>query len=140
MSTDVNPSGTASLPGRTYWKTVLAAGGSTAVPRWTLHPTPGLAEYEAPIPDEDVATLRRVLAVPLRTVLLAAHAVVLAALAGEREVVVGYVAGPDRRPLPCPLTTEPVSWRELVRETHRAESELLRYAASRWTIFGASWA
>ena len=130
MSTDVNPSGTVSLPGRTYWKTVLAAGGSTAVPRWTLHPTPGLAEYEAPIPDEDVATLRRVLAVPLRTVLLAAHAVVLAALAGEREVVVGYVAGPDRRPLPCPLTTEPVSWRELVRETHRAESELLRYAAS----------
>ena len=93
MSTDVNPTGTASLPGRTYWKTVLAAGGSTAVPRWTLHPAPGVAEYEAPIPDEDVATLRRVLAVPLRTVLLAAHASVLAALSGEREVVAGYVAG-----------------------------------------------
>ena len=118
-----------SLTGRTYWKGVLAAGGSTAVPRWTLHPTPGVAELRGADPRRGRrgAASRRS-AVPLRTVLLAAHAVVLAALAGEREVVVGYVAGAGSRPLPCPLTTEPVSWRELVRETHRAESELLRYA------------
>jgi amino acid adenylation domain-containing protein len=119
--------------GRTYWKAVLAAGGSTTLPRWTLGPTPGVGEYEAPIPADVAEGLRTISpadrrGVPQRTVLLAAHAAVLGALTGEREVVVGYVAGPDRRPLPLRLTTEPVTWRELVRETHRAESELRQYA------------
>ena len=56
----------------------------------------GVAEHEATIPDDLVAALRRLadeLAVPLSSVLLAAHAKVLAALSGEREVATGYVAG-----------------------------------------------
>ena len=89
--------------GREFWRGVLAAGGFTAIPRWTLDPVPGIAEHEAPIPDDLVAALRRLadeLAVPLSSVLLAAHAKVLAALSGEREVATGYVAGPaaDRCP------------------------------------------
>jgi amino acid adenylation domain-containing protein len=63
------------------------------------------------------------MAVPLSSVLLAAHAKVLGALSGERELCTGYAvaAGP---PLPCRLSIEPDSWRALVLETHRAEREL----------------
>ena len=60
--------------------------------------------------------------------LLAAHARVLAALSGERDVVVGYLADPVVRPLPCLLSTEPASWRALVEKTRRTESALRVYA------------
>ena len=59
--------------------------------------------------------------------LLAAHAKVLAALSGEQDVVTGYAAGPGGRPLPCPLTTEARSWRSLLRDTARVESDLLTH-------------
>ena len=65
--------------------------------------------------------------VPLSSVLLAAHAKVLSALSGERHVATGYVAGTGR-PLPCPLTTEAESWRELLLDTHRVEAQLLSHA------------
>ena len=130
-------------PGRTFWQGVLTAGGSTVVPRWTLDPVPGVAEHEVLVPRETVVAARRLaydLGVPLRSLLLAAHARVLAALSGERDVVVGYLAHPIIRPLPCLLSTEPASWRALVQKTRRAESALRAYAGSRWMISGASWA
>ncbi|HEX2073807.1 MAG TPA: hypothetical protein VHF92_08490, partial [Geodermatophilus sp.] len=71
--------------GREFWSGVLEAGGSTAIPRWTLDPVPGVAEHEASIPDDCVAALRRLakqILVPLHSVLLAGHARVLAALSG----------------------------------------------------------
>ena len=114
--------------GREFWRGVLVAGGFTAIPRWTLDPVPGVVEHEAPIPDDHVAALGRLadeLAVPLHSVLLGAHAKVLAALSGEPEVVTGYVAGTDGQPLPCRLTMEPDSWRALLLDTHRVESALL---------------
>src|SRR5438876_8263539 len=100
-------------------------GGFTVVPRWTLKPVPGVGEHEVRIPDELMAASRRLandLAVPLSSVLLAAHAKVLGALSGERQVCTGYAvaAGP---PLPCQLSIEPDSWRALVLQTHRAERE-----------------
>src|SRR5437899_5765604 len=99
--------------------------GFTAVPRWTLKPVPGVGEHEARIPDELVAALRRLaneVAVPLSSVLLAAHAKVLGALSGEREVCTGYTRelGP---PLPLRMTLEPRSWREVLLDTARAEAE-----------------
>ncbi len=118
-------------PGRAFWHRMLAAGGNTPVPRWTLDPIPGVAEHESPIPGEILLAARRLaydLAVPLRTVLLAAHATVLAALTGERDVVTGYVADPVVRPLPCRLTTEPASWRDMVEATRRVDSALRAYA------------
>ena len=118
-------------PGREFWRGVLTAGGSTALPRWTLDPVPGVAEHEVPIPRESLSAARRVayeLGAPLRSVLLAAHAKVLAALSGERDVVTGYLAAPFVRPLPCLLSTGPVSWRALVEKTRRAESVLRAYA------------
>src|SRR2546425_2345613 len=79
--------------GREFWRRVLLAGGFTALPRWTLDPEPGTGQHEARIPDDLAAALRRLaneLAVPLSSVLLTAHAKVLGALSGEREVSTGY--------------------------------------------------
>src|SRR5436309_10920608 len=121
---------TAAERGREFWRGVLLAGGFTALPRWTLEPVPGVGEHEARIPDELVTALRRLaneLAVPLSSVLLTAHAKVLGALSGEGEVWTGYAAVEGRLPLPCRMTTEPHSWREVLLETHRAELELLSH-------------
>ena len=65
--------------------------------------------------------------VPLSSVLLAAHARVLAVLSGEAEVVTGYVAAPGGVPLPCRLGTGSGSWRALLVEAGRAERELLAH-------------
>src|SRR3989449_4105461 len=116
--------------GREFWRGVLLAGGFTVLPRWTLEPVPGVGEHEARIPNEVVAALRRLadeLAVPLSSVLLTAHAKVLGALSGEREVSTGYAAKEGRSPLLCRMTTEPHSWRAMLLETARAESELLSH-------------
>ncbi|MDH3680552.1 MAG: amino acid adenylation domain-containing protein [Acidimicrobiia bacterium] len=110
-----------------YWRGVLLAGGFTASPRWTLDPVVGVDEHEETIADELVAGMRRLadeLGVASTSVLLAAHAKVLAALSGEKQVVTGYVAANGSRPLPCRLTTEPDSWRELLLDAHRVASEL----------------
>jgi amino acid adenylation domain-containing protein len=101
--------------------------GFTTIPRWTLHPVPGVSEHETIIPDELVTALRVLadeLAVPLNSVLLAAHGKVLAALSGEPELATGYVAVKDGRALPCGLTIGAGSWRTLVLDTHQAEPGL----------------
>ncbi|WP_326764179.1 amino acid adenylation domain-containing protein [Streptomyces sp. NBC_01591] len=116
---------------REFWRDVLVAGGFTETPRWTLDPVNGVGEHEAPVPDDVVAALGRLakgLAVPLDSVLLAAHAKVIAALSGEHEVTTGYVSAEGGRPLLCRLTTEPDSWRTLLLDAHRAASDLLSHA------------
>jgi amino acid adenylation domain-containing protein len=102
--------------------------GFTSVPRWALDPVPGVAEHEARIPDELVAALRRlanVLAVPLSSVLLTAHAKVLGALSGESEVCTGY-AQERGSPMPLRMSLEPISWRKVLLDAARAEAELRR--------------
>ena len=135
--------------GREFWRRTLLAGSCTALPRWTPDPVAGLpagaqpspemgakvgvGEHDTRIPDDLVAALRRLadsLAVPLSTVLLTAHAKVLAALSGECEVSTGYVVTKGQSPLLCRLTTEPRSWRAMLLETNRAELELLSHAES----------
>jgi amino acid adenylation domain-containing protein len=119
---------TAAEAGRSYWHGVLAAGGCTTIPRWTRDPVPGVAGHEVTVPRDLVAGLREraaELAVPLGSILLAAHAKVLAMLSGEPEVVIGYLATPRGRPLPCRLAVGPGPWRTVLTETHRAEWELL---------------
>jgi amino acid adenylation domain-containing protein len=113
-----------------FWHSVLVAGGFTEIPRWTLDPADGVAEHDEPIPDILAAALRRLareLGMPLSAVLLAAHAKVLAALSGEREVTTGYVAVEGGQSLPCRLSTRPDSWRALLLDTRRVEAELLSH-------------
>src|SRR6266404_8037646 len=115
--------------GREFWRGVLLAGGFAALPRWTLDPVARVGEHVARIPDELVAALHRLaneLAVRLSSVLLAAHAKVLGALSGEREVCTGYTKaiGP---PLPLRMTLEPRSWREVLLDAARTEAELLAH-------------
>src|SRR2546422_2333795 len=115
--------------GREFWRGVLLAGGFTALPRWTFDSVPGIGEHEAGIPDELASALRRVaheLALPLSSVLLTAHAKVLAVLSGEREVTTGYAVKAGS-PLPFHMTIGPGSWREALLETARAESRLLSH-------------
>jgi hypothetical protein len=90
---------------REFWRRVLVAGGFTAIPRWTLDPATGTAEHEAKIPDDLIATLRRLadgLDVPLSAVLLAAHAKVLSQLSGERQVATGYIGETGLGPVAMP--------------------------------------
>src|SRR6266699_3719131 len=106
--------------------------GFTEVPRWTLNPAPGLGEQEGAFPVELFGQLLRLaggLKAPLSAVLLTAHAKVLGALSGEREVWTGYAAK-GSPPLPCRLTIGPRSWREVLLETARAESNLLSHRDS----------
>ncbi|MBK1783312.1 non-ribosomal peptide synthetase [Prauserella cavernicola] len=112
---------------REFWRTVLAAGGTTAVPRWTSAPAPGFAEHEAVLGEELSRSLRSLAAeagAPVSAALLAAHVRVLAALTGERAVTTGYVTGPGP-PLPCSLSTGRDAWRELLARAARTQ-ELLR--------------
>ena len=109
---------------------VLVAGGFTAIPRWTLDPgraSPSMRRRPRR-PRRGVRRLADELDVPLSSVLLAAHAKVLAALSGEREVATGYVGATGVGPLPCRLATEAESWRELLLDTHRVEAQLLAHA------------
>ena len=114
---------------REFWRGVLIAGGFTALPRWTLDPVADVGEHEASIPDELVAALHRLaneLAVSLSSVLLTAHAKVLGALSGERDVCFGYAPEPGA-PLPLRMTFGLRSWRELLLAVARAEAELLTH-------------
>ncbi|MGY1762798.1 amino acid adenylation domain-containing protein [Geodermatophilus sp. SYSU D00779] len=115
---------------RAFWRELLLAGGSTALPRWAPDPVPGTAEVEVPLSDATLVALRRLadrLAVPLGSVLLAAHGRVLAALTGEPDVVTGYVAGDGGTPLPCRLRVDVGSWRQLVRAAATTEAGLLAH-------------
>lgn len=94
----------------------------TALPQWTLTPVPGTAEHRIAIPDPLATALRRLAdacGTPFTTVVLAAHFKVLSALSGGDGITGGHLAGADGTARPCPLTTEPGSWRELVRDAHR---------------------
>ncbi|MFF3501712.1 amino acid adenylation domain-containing protein [Streptomyces sp. NPDC003247] len=118
---------TRAVADREFWRGVLTAGGPTTIPRWTLRPVTGVAEHESTVPGDVMEAVRRLakaLAIPVDSVLLAAHTVVVAALSGEREVTTGYVPTEGGPPLPCRLTTAPRSWRALLVETHRAAAEV----------------
>jgi amino acid adenylation domain-containing protein len=116
--------------GREFWSGVLRAGGCTTIPRWVAGPAAeqaGAAEVTVTVPDDVATALGRVAeecGVPTRSVVLAAHAAVLAALCGERRVTAGYVAVAGGPALPCGLDTGAGSWRALLRDTARVESEL----------------
>lgn len=116
---------------RQYWLNALSAGGSTTIPRWTLNPISAVLEHEEKVSDALASALRALSdegSMPIETVVLAAHAKVLAAMTGQANVTTGYLTGTSVGPLTCRLSVEPGSWRSLLSETHRRETELLSHA------------
>ena len=116
---------------RAFWRGVLEEAGRTSVPRWTAAPVPGAAALTTPVPPADAEAVRRLaaaLGVAPTAVLLAAHARVLAALAGEPEVVAGYCASAGAEPLPCRIATGVRSWRGLVDAAAQVEAAVLTHA------------
>src|SRR5262245_52187494 len=101
------------------------------IPRWTLAPVAGFATREDKIAAALEAVLRRRAQewdVPVPTLVLTAHAKVLAALSGERDVTSGY--GVHGAPSRCRLVIDAGSWRDLVRATRRAETTLAQTTES----------
>nr|WP_243769090.1 non-ribosomal peptide synthetase [Streptomyces cyanogenus] len=80
--------------------------------------------YDCQVPADTVRRLTGLterLQVPLESLLLAAHAAVLAALTGEPDVLTGYAApGGGGVPLPCALSVADGAWRDLVLTARRA--------------------
>ncbi|MGY1987508.1 amino acid adenylation domain-containing protein [Blastococcus sp. SYSU DS0669] len=110
-----------------YWRDVLLAGGTTSLPRWATPTSAGVTDVDLEVDGPTTARLRELateLAVPLSTLVLAAHARVLAALSGEAQVVTSYVTAPGARPLPCLLPAAAPSWRALVAEVSARELAL----------------
>jgi amino acid adenylation domain-containing protein len=103
----------------------------TRVPRWTLEPRVGVAvrrvEVDADLEDA-LRGLSKQAGVPLSTLLLTAHAVTMAALTRESDVVIGYTVPGWRAPLPCRISTGPRTWRELVDHVREAELAVLDHA------------
>ncbi|MFE8938111.1 amino acid adenylation domain-containing protein [Streptomyces sp. NPDC007872] len=117
---------------RAFWDEVTEDAPLTRLPRSaTTGGAPRTTWYRAPLPDglhERLSALAAGLGVPLRTVLLAAHARVMALMGGGDEITTGVVVngrteetdgdkvvGAFLNTLPFRLALAPESWRDLVR-------------------------
>ncbi|MFE7120357.1 amino acid adenylation domain-containing protein [Streptomyces sp. NPDC057654] len=101
-------------------------GAPTSAPRWTEHgaPADGAGEHRGRIPEELAADLRRTaarLGTDLATLLLAAHARVLATVTAEHELNTGQVRTADAAPTALRLTVADSTWAELVQSVRVSE-------------------
>ncbi|HEU5023999.1 MAG TPA: amino acid adenylation domain-containing protein [Spirillospora sp.] len=125
--------------GRAHWERGLAGRRPFAPPPGWAGAAPGAYRVEVPLGDlrPRLARAAEEAGFPVKTVLLAAHLAVLAAVAGDGEAHTGLVcdtrpeiAGADRvhgmyvNTLPFPVPRGPATWRELCAEVFRAELEL----------------
>ncbi|MFJ7085947.1 amino acid adenylation domain-containing protein [Streptomyces griseus] len=79
---------------RTFWSRELAGAHASALPGWRRPGAVAMALADVPFPaalSDGVLELADLLGVPVRTVLLAAHLRVLAALSGDDDVLTGVV-------------------------------------------------
>ena len=131
---------------REFWEARVADGASSLLPRVSGAERGARREVHrhvldlpAPLADA-LRALAQEAGVPLKTVLLAAHLRAMGLLTWEREVVTGIatngrpeeadgerVLGLFLNTLPFRLPLGSGSWRELVRETFRAEQEILPF-------------
>ncbi|MCP3937647.1 MAG: amino acid adenylation domain-containing protein [Actinomycetia bacterium] len=122
-----------------FWRNILGAGGLNPVPRWGAGAEAGVAGSGLFLPDglaERLHAATEALQLSATSILLAAHAKVLAALTGEQSVMTGYVPAADVEtgPLPCPLVVSGGSWRTVLENAGRAETMLL--ARRRFPVAG----
>lgn len=130
-----------------YWEDLLDGAEGTVLPRTQtpahLAEESTLVMREVALPAGLSAGLLRVAAdvrVPVKSVLLSAHAAVMAFLSGSQDVLVGYEqsgrpesAGAARaaalflNTVPFRVALSGLSWADLVRQVYRSESEMLPY-------------
>jgi amino acid adenylation domain-containing protein len=130
---------------RSFWAVTLKDASPQTVPRWPKSYCAKAHEQnrgpEIQIDEKTINSLKQLAhssGVPLRTVLLAAHARVMALLYGQTDVLTGLIT--NGRPealdgekliglflnnLPLRLQLNGCTWRELIQQTFRAEQELL---------------
>lgn len=133
---DGDEAGDEAAPGRGFWRDVLAAGGFTRAPRWVADsvPRPGTGTLDAVVAPKTAAGLRRAAqeaGVSLDAILLAGHGKVIGALAGETDVVTGLATGADGEILPCPLSLDGGTWRDLALDAQRSLRLVRRYTRFR---------
>jgi amino acid adenylation domain-containing protein len=145
VALEIEASGSAE--GEHYWLDRLRDGTRTVLPRWPGPRRDSLSRrvlgHEVPLQEEvssGLARLARQAAVPIKSVLLAAHLRVLGCLSGQTDVLTGLVSNgrpeiPDgERVLGLFLNTLPFhleisggTWLELVQATFAAEREALPF-------------
>ena len=128
MSSPMDP---LTRPGRDFWHGVLAAGGNTTVPRWTLDPVPGVADHVTPISRKTRGGRAQA---GLRPGGAAAEPAAGRARQGARRPVRRARRGRrlrrrhGRPAAALPPVDRTRSWRALVEKTRRTESALRVYA------------
>src|SRR5579875_45261 len=132
---------------RRYWADRIAGGVFTRLPRWPFAPQRAEQRYQAWEHEfeaemcQAIYMLSQELNIPVKSVLLAAHIKVLAALTDQQEVVTGVmvhgrpeVPGGDQliglflNMPPLYLALPKGSWRDLFMEVFLAERALLPFA------------
>jgi amino acid adenylation domain-containing protein len=130
---------------RKFWTEKMMDAQIHALPRWPHHPTERYHEQtrgpEIYFPESLLSALQglaRSCGVPIRTVLLAAHCSVIKLLTGMEDIMTGLVT--NGRPqcvdgerliglflntIPFRINVAEGDWRTLIRETFRAEQELI---------------
>lgn len=133
----------ASPVSKQFWQDVLAPGTGEPLPRWDApaEQGEGVLMHPAPLPhglSEQLLKLASALSVPVKNVLMAAHIKVIAALAGQDEILTGYEHSgrPEREgadqaigmflnTLPFRIRVAGGTWIDLVHRVRDAETELL---------------
>jgi amino acid adenylation domain-containing protein len=103
---------------------------ATAIPRWRAEGTSGTGELVVSVPDVDrlrLALLADAEGCSIGDLLLAAYLRVVAALARETEVLVGWIPGAGSRALPLRVAVKD-AWRDLVATARAATAELRAHA------------
>lgn len=126
-----------------FWAETVQDAQATSLPRWPVGRAdqPEMRYRDVPLPEmvaEGLKEFARLLGVPLKTVLLAAHMRMLSVLAGQTDVVTGIVVNgrpetaDSERTLGLFLNTVPLrlqlhggTWADLVQQTFTAEQAIL---------------
>jgi amino acid adenylation domain-containing protein len=71
--------------------------------------------------------LARDIAIPMTSIWLGAHAAVLVALTGQREVTAGYIPVPGAGPVPCRLDTPIGTWRAMLSAVDHMRAQVTEH-------------
>lgn len=127
-----------------FWARKLDGCAPCKLPHWPFYPVDEESGYlKVPISpelSESTVALAKAIGVPLKSVLLAAHVMVIGLFTGADDILTGLllngrlevkdgekVLGYFLNPLPFRLKPAAESWTDLIQNAYRAECELLPY-------------